>query len=312
MAGRTVPALLLATVLSACWTGGGDPVVDSGADPDADPVPDPEVDEVTVCESCPDDQVCISSVRGRLLLEDGTPATGVMSIVKVHLGVCYYLETDEMGYFEVQKGCFVVDEPFFIEVPSIPAIDDGRVRYVAEIFPTQEQISDEGPDDFELDLGTHYWWAKPAPTRSYTPEEGATVDESGVQFEIPPGALGTEPLDVGVFRFPLEEWIPPFIANPFSTATVAHADGLYYLSPYWQQVVGEGLVLTIDPPEGWTDVDTGTLYILGDWVWYYLELPGIGEVPVGEVVELGPITYEGGKLVTPPVPILGWLILVKD
>jgi hypothetical protein len=305
--------LLLLTLAPGCSP---DPDAGAGGDAgtDADTDTDTMTDWPTECTECPEGDICLSKVRGRLLYEDGTPVTGIDGVVKFHIKVCHNVGTDEDGYFEVDKGCYHVDEPFFMEIPAIPAIDGARTRYSVEYTLTQqEQISDQGPDDYVFDLGTHYWWSLPAPAASYTAQDGATVDAAGVQFDAPPGALGEEDLELGVFAFPLDEWIPPFIDNPYHQATVDHADALYFLYPYWQQVtVGDGLVLRIDPPPGWTEADTGTVHLLGDWVWEYTELPEQGEIPSGHVAEVGPTSWEDGQLVTPPIPVLGWVILVKD
>jgi hypothetical protein len=32
----------------------------------------------------------------------------------------------------------------------------------------------------------------------------------------------------------------------------------------------------------------------------------------GHIAEVGPVSYEEGRIVTPPIPVLGWVMLVKD
>ena len=52
--------------------------------------------------------------------------------------------------------------------------------------------------------------------------------------------------------------------------------------------------------------------MLGDYLGGFLEYPDGAEAPIGQLVEWGPVTFEDGKLVTDPLPLLGWVGIRKD
>ena len=149
----------------------------------------------------------------------------------------------------------------------------------------------------------------PSESVEYTSSGGASVDLSGVRMDLQPGALGEQDADIKVFRAPFDEWEPRF--------DDIGMDALYFLSPYWYTVTGTGVELSIGPPDGWQDGDTGVLYMLGDYAGdqsylsYYLECEG-EEVPVGDLVPCGSVEMSGGRVVTDPVLRFGWVGLKKD
>jgi hypothetical protein len=83
--------------------------------------------------------------------------------------------------------------------------------------------------------------------------------------------------------------------------------------------VKDGTILHIDPPDGWLDGDTGKLYILANYnpnnyltplsdgtacVW---SNSTIDAVEAGVLGECGTFAVTDGKIVTPPIPFLGWI-----
>jgi hypothetical protein len=292
---------------SASDAGTGD--TDSSSDTDQDTELDLDCSECT-------SPVCISTISGRALYADGSPVQELAE-VKVCIPNCCIVTTDSEGYFEfvMPGGCrgydFATDDALHLSVPAYST--DQHVHYIVAYTPTQEQVSDLSPDDFDLDVGVHYFYDAPEQTSAYTPETGASVDLDGVQIDIQPGELGDEDLEIGALRFPIDEWVPPFVDNPLLEETVGSVDVLYFFVPYWTGVAeGTGLVLSIEPPDGWTEVDTGKVYVLGDFVLDYLYFPDETIVPRGEFVEWGDTSYLDGRLLTPPIPRLGWIGLKKD
>jgi hypothetical protein len=309
--------LALGFSMLACGDDDSDGGTDGGSDSDTDTDTDTDTDSDADpnCFEC-DGPLCISMISGQILRDDGSPVTGE-SFLKFCMPGCHYIDVDGEGYFEFipTDGCSAYDVeaagPIYIEVAA--ELEDGYTHHIMAMTPTQEQISDQSSEDTVFDLGVHYLYELPAEKVAYTASGGATVDLSGVQFDVAPGELGEADIELGVFKFPIDEWVPPFIGNPYHTSTVPSVDALYFLIPYWSQVAtGDGVVLSITPPDGWTDGDPGKIYVLGDWYDYFMEYPGGEDVPRGELVEWSDVIWEGGRVVTAPIPVLSWVALVKD
>lgn len=311
----TLGLIAVSIMVAGCDAGGGS-ATDAGTgdtDTNSDTEQDTELD--LDCSECTS-PVCISTVSGLVLYADGSPVQELAE-VKVCIPNCCIATTDSEGEFEfvMPGGCrgydFDTDEALHLTVPAYST--DLYVQYIVAYTPTQAQVSDLSTDDFDLDVGTQYLHDLPTLTSTYTPASGASVDIDGAQIEVNPGELGDLDLEIGALRFPIEDWVPPFIDNPLLEQTVESVDALYFFTPYWTEAVaGAGLVYRIDPPDGWTEADTGKVYVLGDFILDYLYFPDETIAPRGEFVEWGDTTYQDGKLVTPPIPRLGWVGLKKD
>jgi hypothetical protein len=280
---------------------GDDTGTDSDTDSDTDTNPD-------ACAGCTDSS-CISSITGTVLYDDGTPMVGTVAVC---IPQCVPLETDASGrfVFGMPNGClgfdFETGDPIHVTLYST---DNTHTQFSVALAPTQAEISDQGADDYVVDVGTYYQYALPATGAAYTEADGASVSQDGVAFELEPGALSAmeTPLPdatVKVLRFPLDEWVPPF--------DTVGLDALYFLSPYWAEIDGGGAQLTIDLPSGWAAGDTGTVYNLGDFANGVFLSCGGEDQPQGELAECGTAAVEAGKVVTTPINRLGWVGLKKD
>jgi hypothetical protein len=186
-----------------------------------------------------------------------------------------------------------------------------HTRYTVAYEPTQDEVSDQGADDFVYDVGTLKQFELPVEAGEYTTAGGASIsDLDGVSFELDPGDISC-PEDaatcaVHAFEFPLDEWTPPFVPDDLAL------DVLYYLDPYLAEVSG-GVVLNIDPTSaGWTGSDTGAVWVLGDFANAYFTDCGSGDLPLGHMESCVTASYQGSEIVTDPLPFLGWIGLVKD
>lgn len=269
------------------------------------------------CSRC-QGPVCIVSFSGHILYSDGTPVVGE-KVAKICLPNCILINTDENGFFSQQMpfstGCraYDFDKDQTIDFDNLPLLDDQWVHYVAAYTPTQEQVSDEGPDDFDLYMGEHYRYPTPVESVQYTPSGGAAVNIAGIEFELAPGEIGDESHDIRVLKFPLDEWVPPFVGNPLLEESIEELDVLYYITPYWTEIVGtEGVVYKITPPEGWPEGENGKVYILGDFIWGGLDITEDTWAPIGQLYEWCDAKWENGKLVTDPIPRLSWIGLKRE
>ena len=294
---------------SACSNNNGssDAGLDSSTDTDADTDTDSDTDtdtdtEVVVdCSECTE-PICIGSVSGKVLFSDETPFVGNVQICTTN---CVLIETDDDGYFFqiLGTGCkgydWTTDEAPHLTLDSA---DGTHTQYAIAVKPeTQAEID----ADFNFDTGTHYYYPLPGTGDDYTDTGGATVtDLDGVSFDVPPGALGTDDALIQVMEFPLASWTPPFLGD-------VTPDVLYFMAPYFFELATD-VVLHIDPTSaGWSNGDTGTLYILGDYYPGYLDC-GNGDEHIGEFVECGDAGWTGGEIVTSGINRLGWVGLVKD
>ncbi|HUT76847.1 MAG TPA: hypothetical protein VM285_04130 [Polyangia bacterium] len=279
---------------------------DTDADSDADTDADSDSDS-DACQGCAG-PVCVATVSGRVLFEDDTPYAELA--LQFCVGNCYTTTTNADGYFawDLPAGCtafdFAEDEGIHMTLFDVADEAGDWARYSMSYEPTQEEIS----ADFDLDVGTHYYFAVPENSAAYTEADGATVtDLSGVSFDVPAGDLGAEDLEIRVLEFPLETWVPPFVpADPA-------LDALYFLGPYFVEST-DGIELHIDPQAaGWSGTDTGGVYMLGDFAMGgYLSCDGENDVTIGHFEQCVGATFQGGEIVTEPIPRLGWVGLVKN
>jgi hypothetical protein len=247
-------------------------------------------------------------------------------MVQICFPNCYLAEIDDQGYFLLSHAVsdsvpdcieldFSVDEPIHT-IFLTP--EDTFVRYSLASTPEQHQIG----SDHLLDLGTHSFAALPDDSASYTATDGATVDQNGVQFELAPGDLldaMNNPLEEAQIKIlPLSEdnAVTPFIDNPYFVNDTQRVDLLYYVAPYLTVSASGGVVMSITPPSGqWSDGDTVTLYVLGEYIGgfdpVYISCHG-QDVHVGELRECGSATVTGGKIVTDPITVFSWIGLKKN
>jgi len=266
-----------------------------------------DLEEQASCAGC-NGPVCIASLSGKILFEDGTPYKGVVSFCIVQ--GCLTSNTDDQGIFKrkIPDGCrafdFTKEEGIHFSLLSIP--EGGWTQYSVSFKPAQDEVSDLGVDDFDLDLGTHYYYRLPGDKVQYTPENGADISNiSGLSFSVPPGDLGEEQQQVRVLRFPLKGEKPAFVPSNLDL------DVLYFVAPYYVKSKS-GIVFHIDASAlGWQQGDKGTIYMLGDFAnLNHLECGG-NQVEVGTMAPCGEATFENGEIKTDPLPLLGWFGVKK-
>jgi hypothetical protein len=207
-----------------------------------------------------------------------------------------------------------------------PLSADTHAEYVVHFEPTDKDVS--GGD---YDLGKLQLHKLNGDSEKYTALDGATVDMKGVSYSLVPGALEEwvfdsvagqmvmqpiEKADLRVFKASLDDGKPPF--------NYLGLDALYYLGPYWTKVKNYGVVLSIEAPGGEPDGTTGTLYMLSNdspkgglayfdglrhCVWVDNSSDHYAE---SALANCGQVVVIEGKVVTPPVPILGWVGIIMD
>jgi hypothetical protein len=161
-------------------------------------------------------------------------------------------------------------------------------------------------------MGTYILYDLPSESADYTADDGASVDLSGVQFEVEGGALGEEDLEIKILDFDLDSMDPPpFIDNPYADDDLEEVDALFYIGPHWALAAGDGVPLNIEPPDGFEDGDKATMYFLGDYSGDFLSCDG-EDVEVGHFEECGSAEVTDGKLVTDPITRFTWVGFVKD
>jgi hypothetical protein len=316
MTGRTnslwslaVLGWLLALGLAPAGCGDDDDgAADADTDADTDADSDADTDSDTdACQGCAG-PVCLATVSGRVLFEDDTPYAELA--VQFCVGNCYTTTTNADGYFawDLPAGCtafdFAEDEGIHLTLFDVAGEPGDWARYSVSYEPAQDEIS----ADFDLDVGTQYYFAVPTASAAYTAAGGATVDDlSGVSFDVPAGDLGADDLEIRVLEFPLETWIPSFVPADLTL------DALYFLGPYFVESA-DGLALHIDPQAaGWSGTDAGGVYMLGDFVFGdYLSCDGVTNVTIGHFEQCVGATFSQGAIVTDPIPRLGWVGLVKN
>ena len=288
---------------------------------------------------------CLGGISGRVL-KNGTEGIKALVVVCMGLAICHdpqITKADgaiEWRYPDMKAGetCirhdFAGDEWLHIEILAQEDPED-YASYSFVLRPTTEDISDGGSDDHTLDIGNLALYELPSTSETYVPSTGATVDLEGVSFELPPDGLIKESLkreltplelehEIRIFEAPLDEWEPPF--------SETLPDALYYVGPRWAQVADPGVVLSLAPPDGWSEGDVGTMALLGSWRTTYANYEGLirseymyltdagrcvnesdenERVPEGFTAECGEVEVKEGRIITPPIPRLTWIAVFK-
>jgi hypothetical protein len=320
----------------------------SCADPkDTERSSDSESDNAETSTSSSEDAgtggACLASISGTILKDGEAGMVGVM--VPCIGTTCFSPElTDSDGTFRWEyplsegEPCQPYDfaeEALHIEVA---AAEDPRdyAAYAFILHPTRADISDRGADDFDLDVGTLSLYTLSDEAALFDPSDGVSVDLDGLAFDLPKDGIvkrvkdTDEPIDhlqeIRVFEAPLEDWQPPFAA--------ASLDALYFISPRWAKLAGQGAVLSIDPPEGWEDGDQGVLHLLGGYTssfgdvavrdrsaYIYRDDGGqcvntdepesLERIADGDLAACGAVSMIQGKLVTAPIPRFTWVGISK-
>jgi hypothetical protein len=316
-----IASLLMAAAPLGCGDddgGGSSSDTDTDTDTDADTDTDSDTDSDSDgdcgasidCSACTG-PVCIGAVTGHVEDQDGTPLPGQ---IQVCIPMCMNSPIDDDGDFCLEFAqCVGFDFEDGGELhATVFENEETHTRYTVAYEPTQEEVSDQGADDFVFDFGTLKQFELPIEAGEYTTSGGASItDLDGVSFELDPGDItcpGDDPdtCAVHAYEFPLDEWTPPFVHDGLAL------DVLYYLDPYLVEVDG-GVVLHIDPTAaGWTGSDTGTVWVLGDFANLYFTNCGDEDLPLGHMEPCVSASYSGSEIVTDPMPFLGWIALVKD
>ncbi len=313
------------------------------AAPDLDTDTDTDTDTGANCSDADPDTTFIKTITGQVLFGDGSPMEG-----KIQLCVpnCINADTDSNGDFTLPfNSCKLygfaagTDAPLHV---TLVAPGGTHAVYSSAYAPTQDEVSDLGEDDLDFNLGTLTLYELPTSGVSYDATNGASVDMDGMSFELSPEALIAHAWDSETSEFsdnPVEEATIKVLKTPANWDAPFDEmgmDALYFIGPYWAKLAGSGTALTIEPPDGWSDGDTGTIYILGE------ALMGLGEsmeyiaeasecpepqptclecvnesdplaehVEIGKMAGCGSAVFEGGKIVTSPIPRFGWIGIKK-
>ena len=334
---RTVVALSVLIAVSGCGNAdgdhdtSGDPETESEDSESSDTGTDSDTDEEAL-------KTCADSISGTVVIPNGD--LEIVTVI-VCIGVCFEpITTDAQGHFEWHHpigGDFDCIPYAFEETPlhielRVSSAPEAFAEYAFLTVPTQETVSDNGTDDFDLDIGELAVYALPEESATYTSADGAEIDLSGLTATIPPDGLikqdGGEEISIDykqavrVFEAPLDEWTPPFADVPLSA--------LYFMGPRWARLAGDGVPLTIDAPPGLEEGDEVPVYLLGsygsDWGdpevsddpdFLYVTPNGrcvndTGEADLdwtadGVFQPCGTATVENGRLTTPPLPRLTWV-----
>jgi len=316
-----IGALLLAALPLGCGDDDGasdadtDADTDSDSDTDADTDTDSDTDSDGDCGASVDcsacaGPVCVGAVAGHVEDQDGTALPGMIQICMPN---CMTTPIDDAGDFCLEfTQCLAFDFEDGSELhATLFENAETHTRYTVAYEPTQDEVSDQGADDFVYDIGTVKQFELPAESGEYTAAGGVSIsDLDGVSFDLDPGDIAC-PEDaascaVHAFEFPLAEWTPPFVPDDLAL------DALYYLDPYLAEVDG-GVVLHIDPTAaGWTGSDSGTVYVLGDFNVGYFTNCGGDDLSLGAMQPCASASFSGAEIVTDAMPFLGWIGLVKD
>ncbi len=284
--------------------------------------------------------VCISAITGRFLYDNGDPITDTNN--QICNPNCSKLTPDANGVFTIltpgpNSDCRYYD---FTELTKyihiiLRSSDGNHARYSVSYEPTTDELSDDGV----FDIGDLFLYELPSESVEYSASSGASVSLSDVSFELSSNSLLTksfvaetsevetipvEQVTIKVFKaVPFDDWNVPF--------NYLDLDALYFIGPYWAQLKDGGIVIEIEPPSGWAEGDTGTLYMLGEYD------NGIEEIfsdfiyqstdngnpvcvndkesneklDVGHLGECGIATVTNGKVITTPIPRFGWIGIKK-
>ncbi len=288
----------------------------------------------------------IGSLSGQLVDQSGTGIEDENALGICVEGPCIQLSTDTQGRFHWEahiigdKKYKVID---FENSPIHVIVDPRNLENIAKYeflnIPTQEDISDQGEDDFHYDIGIIKLYELPNESVAYSAKSGASINLSDVTFDLDADSLLGETYDenlkelvdapiqnatIKVFKAPLSDWDVPFSPGDI--------DALYYISPYWVRLKDQGISLTIEPPDNWTEGNRGTLFILGSFASDVAEASGYiyktsdsngrcladnceacdySTVKEGAFTDCGSVTFENGKLITTPIPRFGWIGIKK-
>ncbi len=297
-------------------------------------------------DSAPEEGACIGSLSGEVS-RNGVEEMAAGIAVCRGVGACFEpFETEADGSFvweyphKNDDACTVIDfKTEWLHIEIFPLSDsDNFANYAFTVGSLQEDISDEGAHDLDLHLGRLAVYELPEASATYSPEDGADVDLEGITFVLPGGGIVKRPLgidedvpvenpqEIRVFKAPLDEWDPPFVDDP--------PDALYYLSPHWAKIPTPGVRLSIEPPEGWRDGDTGRVELLGRWATHF----AVNEGPIsseymyrtdeglcintddtdsydrmydGFMADCGEAEVVDGRIVTSPLPRFSWVALYR-
>ena len=318
------------------------PVSDSGAGTDPGGTSDAGAD-------AGGEEACLASITGQVL-KNGTEVIAAQMVVCIG-ELCFNppASTDADGYFlweyprSDEEPCVSHDfREEWLHIQIFPAELEIRLDYATYSFvrhPTQAEISNEGETDYNLDLGMLPLYELPEESATYDPATGASVDLFGLSFELPQNGLIKRPRatdedqpiehqqEIRVFKAPLDVWNPPFVETK--------PDALYYIAPRWAKIADPGAQLTIEPPAGWVDGDTGILHLLGAWTSAYKVDEGpmkseyvyrdengrcintdddssVEQVHDGFFTECGTAEMRDGRVVTSSIPRFSWVAISKQ
>ena len=274
----------------------GSSTQDAATDNDATAAPD--------CSAC-NGPVCLTTISGHIAYEDGSPYQGPAAIC---IGACRNTSTNAQGDFHYALSECMAYDPGG-EAIVLTLLDTGDAQwsqYSAAYRPTQQDVSDQGAGDFDLDLGTHTYYAVSGPGFAYSAASGASVSQDGLSFEVPAADLGANDLSIRLRRIDLSQSVPPFVPADMQL------DALYYLSPYFSSSAA-GLQLRFDAASlGWSAGDTGAVYMLGGFSnFHFLNCHG-EDAGDGDFVDCGSASVQDGQIVSSGLPLLGWVGLVKN
>jgi hypothetical protein len=337
--GPAALAICLAAAAPACGDDDGgssdadtdaDTDTDTDADTDTDTDTDTDGDLDTDCSACLASgtaEACFNRIVGTVVSEDGSaPAT-----VQICAPNCTAATMmDGGGFYKDFSACVAYPFPASEDAIHVTLAenadtkDDTQTRYTLGFRPTQADVSDQGADDLELDVGELARLLLPTDGVAYTPADGATVaDLNGISMDIAAGQMGNSDTDactIRVFSQPLGEDAPRFVPDGLTL------DALFFISPYFYGLtpdLDDDDVPDFEPIDvrisadavGWAAGDSGTLYVLGDFLnTNWGTCPGsTDKIPLGELGECGTVTADtDGEIVIPDVAVLGWLGLAKD
>lgn len=289
---------------------------------------------------------CLGSISGRVL-ENGRDPMDANVVICIGLTCFTGIRTDSRGDFQFilpmdeDESCLRYDftkDRIHIEINASDDLES-HAAYAFVRQPEQADISDLGDDDYDYDVGPLALYELPTENAVYAPDTGAAVDLGNVSFELAPHQLVKTDISedvpiahnqaVSVFEAPLDEWAPPFVDTPI--------EALYLIAPRWAKLAGDGVSLSIAPPDGWSEGDAGTLYVLGGYVtewgdpeemstggYLYVsddrsscqnegdDTENLERIEDGVFSECGRIELIDGRLVTSPLPRFTWVGIATD
>lgn len=293
--------------------GSADTDADTDTDTDTDSDTDTDTDGDADCTACLADDTktaCFNRVVGHVTSENAAAALTAQICAPACIPMT--VETDgtiSKDFTTCMSFPLSNEDDIHVTIGENPdANADTQTRYSLAFAPTQEEISAE----FEYDLGEFARFTLPTDGTAYTAAGGATVtDLEGVSFDVAAGGLGDTDCEIRVFSHPLDGDTPRFVPADVTL------DALFFFSPYFWGVPdeAEGLSLGIDAASvGWTDGDTGSYYLLGDFASSnFVACPDASEdLQLGHFEACGTVTAAAGVIPIPDFAVLGWLGLAKD